>query len=164
MPNSWRECQGLAWSDPLRERRSNNSASTSSSGTGKKTNSSPSPHLPFPLLSSPFFFYSLPLFVSSSSFLLLPFSLLPSSPLPSSLFSPSLPPLFLYLLLCHTIHTVLGFQALSQCPWMFKTFACSMRSHTESAGRRTAQGNLTEVCLSLSQNDMAAYVPQRVLV
>lgn len=93
MPNSWRECQGLAWSDPLRERRSNNSASTSSSGTGKKTNSSPSPHLPFPLLSSPFFFYSLPLFVSSSSFLLLPFSLLPSS-----LFSPSLlPSSFIYL-------------------------------------------------------------------
>ena len=85
MPNSWRECQGLAWSDPLRERRSNNGASTSSSGTGKKTNSSPSPHLPFPLLSSPFFFYSLPLFVSSSSFLLLPFSLLPSSPLLPSL-------------------------------------------------------------------------------
>ena len=84
---------------------------------------------------------------SPSPFFPLPSSLLPSSPLP--------------LFTCHTIHTVLGFQALSQCPWMFKTFACSMRSHTESAGRRTAQGNLTEVCLSLSQNDMAAYVPHR---
>ena len=121
--------------------------------------------LPLPLLSS---LYSLSLFCSSSSFLLLPSSLSslsPPPPPPSSLLPSSPLPLFLYLLLRHTIHTVLGFQALSQCPWMFKTFAYSMRSHTESAGRLTGQGNLTEVCLSLSQNDMAAHVTtQRVLI
>ena len=90
MPNLWRECQGLAWSDPLRERRSNNSASTSSSGTGKKTNS------PLLLSFSPSSFSS-PIFSLLSVLILLLF-LLPAPPLlplpssPSSLFSSPLLP------------------------------------------------------------------------
>ena len=158
MRNSWRECQGLTSSGPPRERRSNNTATASSSGRGKKTHThthppsssfsfSPKPSSFMFLLSLYFFPLSSPLFFLYFPLLSLLLLFLPSSS--SSLFPSSLPSLFLYLLLVHIIHTVLGFQALSQCPWTSKTFVCSMRSHTGSAGRLTAQGRSISVSITV---------------
>ena len=161
MRNSWRECQGLASSGPPRERRSNNTATASSSGRGKKTHThthththTPSPlslFPPNPLLSCSFS-PSTSLLSHLSLFLYFPLLSLLLLFLPSSSSSPfpsSLPSLFLHLLLVHIIYTVLGFRALSQCPWTSKTFVCSMRSHTGSAGRLTAQGRSVSVSITV---------------
>ena len=160
MRNSWRECQGLAWSGPPRERRSSNTATTSSSGRGKKTHT----HTRFPPLSLfplALFFHVPSLLLPVSSLISPIFSLLSSfifaSPCSSSSFLPSFLlffPLSLFfhvphLLLLYIIDTVLGFRALSQCPWTSKTFVCSMRSHTGSAGRLTAQGRSVSVSFTV---------------
>ena len=123
MRNSWRECQGLAWSGPPRERRSSNAATASSSGRGKKTHT----HTRFPPLSLfplALFFHVPSLLLPVSSLISPIFSLLSSfifaSPCSSSSFLPSsssfhfpssLPSLIYYCFILFTQYWVSGLSA-----------------------------------------------------